>query len=436
MDYPYSLTQPVQPWSFGKKALFRTCFLFFVLFIFLSANEILPLSNPFYDFYIRPFHVFIPWIGLHILHLPYPITNFPQGSLDTTFDYVMLLFIVVMALFGSILWTFIDRRSRDYKVLYYWLTVLIRYYCAYSMFSYGLSKVYKLQFGFPSPNSLIQPLGAYSPMHLAWSFFGYSRGYSYFMGLAEVISGLLLLYRRTTRLGAILLLVVMGNVMAVNYFYDVCLKTLSSILVGMSIFLLLQERRRLIDFFFRNRPTAPESEWRPRFQKKWVNLSLTVFKYGLTLAILWNINAAAISLLKGYSDHRQKSSFYGIFNVQTFVKNRDTLAPLLTDTMRWRRLVINEVGDGAFASVKGMNDSARSYVFKLDSPAARITMYRSADTTRKYNFNYAFVGKDSLRLQGQWKGDSVSILLKKYDINDFILVNRGYHWINEMPFQR
>jgi hypothetical protein len=163
---------------------------------------------------------------------------------------------------------------------------------------------------------------------------------------------------------------------------------------------------------------------------------LIVFKYGLTLAILWDINAAAISLLKGYSDHRPKSAFHGIFNVLTFVKNRDTLAPLLTDTMRWRRLVVNEVGDAAFASVKGMNDSARSYVFKLESPAARIAMYRSADTTRKYYFNYAFIGKDSLQLQGQWKGDSVSIILKKYDLNDFILVNRGYHWINEAPFQR
>jgi uncharacterized membrane protein YphA (DoxX/SURF4 family) len=437
MAQPFSvvLTLPPQPWSIGKKLLFRTSFLFFVLFIFLNANEILPLSNPFYDFYIQPFHFFVPWAGKHILHLSYEITSFSNGSLDTTFDYLMLLLMTVLTLLGTLIWTLADRRRSDYKVLYYWLTVLIRYYCVYSMFSYGLSKVYKLQFGFPSPGSLVQPLGTYSPMHLAWSFFGYSRPYSYFMGLAEVVTGVLLLYKRTTRLGAILLLVVMTNVMAVNYFYDVCLKIVSTMLVVMALFLLLQDRRRLINFFFLNRATEPECEWKPQFHKRWINISL-VFKYGLTIAILWNINAAAISLLDGYSDRRPKSSLYGIFNVQTFVKNRETLPPLLTDTTRWRRLVINETGEASYVSVRGMNDSAKSYILKQDPMAGKITIYRATDTTRKFHFDYAFIGEDILRLQGLWKGDSVSVILKRYDLSDLLLVNRGFHWINEAPFQR
>ena len=419
-----------------QRFLFRFSFLFFLLFIFLMANEVLPLSNPVYDTYMEPFHVVIPWIGRHILHLPYEIKDFPLGSFDTTYDYVMLLCVTVISLVGAIAWMVIQKDDEKEPVLNYWLTAFIRYYCAYSMFSYGLAKVYKLQFGFPSPGSLSQPLGSYSPMHLAWAFFGYSRGYNYLMGMAEIVSGLLLLYRRTTRLGAILLLVVMVNVMAVNYGYDVCLKLMSTALVLMALFLLGQDRRRLIQFFILNRVTMPASEWTPKFRRKWMERGRVFLKYGFTLFILYSINRAAFTFMDGYSDHRKVSAFHGIFNVEKFIKNGDTLAPLLTDTTRWRRLIVNEQGGVTYASVRMMNDTATSWQIRPDTSTHRLVISKRTDTAVRYHFNYTFLGTDSLRLQGQWKGDSVTVVLRKYDLKKFTLVNRGFHWINEVPFQR
>jgi len=55
----------------------------------------------------------------------------------------------------------------------------------------------------------------------------------------------------------------MLNVVFINYCFDVCVKIVSSGLVLMALFLLWQERRRLIDFFFRNRPVVAENEWAP-----------------------------------------------------------------------------------------------------------------------------------------------------------------------------
>lgn len=424
-------------WSLTKKILFRWTFLFFLLFIFFNPNDILPLNNPFYDFYIQPFHRLIPWIGAHILHLPYPITAFPLGSFDTTYDYVTLLLISVVSLFGCLVWSLLDRRRHNYRVLYYWLTVVIRYYCAYSMFSYGTAKLTKLQFGFPSPGSLMQPIGTYSPMHLAWTFYGYSRGYNYFMGLAEVITGVFLLWRRTTRLGALCLLAVMLNVMAVNFFYDVGLKVVASAMVSMALFLLVEERWRLLDFFIRNKITVPQSDWSPRFSRRWVNRSLLVMKYVVTAAIVVNILFVSLRLLPDFGDERVTSSFHGIFNVETFIRNKDTVAPLLTDTTRWRRLIINDHGSyGINASVRLMNDSAKGFVLKPDTAARQIAMYRASDTSRKYYFAYTFTGKDELRLCGKWKGDSIEVVLHKYDENKFILINRGFHFINEDSYVR
>src|SRR3569833_367619 len=116
-----------QPWSFMKKLLFRFSFLFFVLYIFLNPNGFFPYVDYAYNLYISPFQKLIPWIGKHILHLSYDITTFTNGSGDTTYDYVILLFLTVMAFIGCIIWTLIDRKRNSYNALYYWLTTQLRY---------------------------------------------------------------------------------------------------------------------------------------------------------------------------------------------------------------------------------------------------------------------------------------------------------------------
>src|ERR1700733_10176871 len=193
MDQQFDTLSPISTWNSIHKIAFRACFLFFMQYIPLGSNEIFADKTYLYGYYIRPFYKLIPWIGQHILHLSNPITVFPDGgSSDTTFDYVLILSMMVMAVIGTLIWTLSDRHRPNYQRLNYWFTLTLRYYCAYTMFSFGLSKIYKLQFPNPSLRSLIQPLGTYSPMHLAWTFFGYSGPYSRIAGWSEIISGVLL----------------------------------------------------------------------------------------------------------------------------------------------------------------------------------------------------------------------------------------------------
>ena len=41
---------------------------------------------------------------------------------------------------------------------------------------------------------------------------------------------------------------------------------------------------------------------------------------------------------------------------------------------------------------------------------------------------------DALRLEGELDGSSITVELKARDPNDFTLLSRGFHWINEEPF--
>ncbi|HRI19536.1 MAG TPA: hypothetical protein PLA68_01225 [Panacibacter sp.] len=420
-------------WNFSKKTAFRFFFIFFILYVFFNPNGFFPYYDYVYEFYITPFRQLVPWAGKNILGLAEEATDHPTGSGDTLFAYVTLFLIAATSFTGCIIWTIADRRRKSYNTLYYWLTVVVRYYLALTMLSYGFYKVYKLQFPFPGPGILSEPYGASSPMRLAWTFMGFSKGYNYFTGFGEVFSGLFLLFRRSATMGALLSLVVAGNVMAINYFFDVPVKLLSTMLVVMSLFLLAKDAKRLLNFLVLNKTAEPSNIAIPEFKKKWMNICLVVLKYAVLLFVFYSNISGGIDGLKEYGDDAPKAPLYGIYNVETFIKNNDTLPPLKTDTLRWNKLIVSWQG---YAGVKMMNDSSQSYAFEPDTIAKKIVMYNYDDTARKSLFTYSIPEKDVMILSGKWNQDSVTISMKKYDLNNFLLVSRGFHWVNEYPYNR
>lgn len=418
------------PWSLLQKLVFRFFLILFLLYIFFNPNGVLPYSDYAFNFYIPPFHKIMVWIGKNILHLSYPITVFTNGSGDTTYDYVVIFFIVVVAVIASVAWSLIDKRTTTHKKLFYWLCVIVRYYVAITMFAYGFVKVIKLQFPFFSPERLLEPYGNSSPMGLAWNFLGYSRGYNYVMGTAEILSGVLLLFRRTMTLGALLTVVVAGNIMAINYCFDVPVKLLSTALVVMALFLLAKDIHRLINFFFLNKPTGAANIAAPVFRKKWQNITLIVLKYGLISYVLIITVRQSLTAMKQYGEAAPRPPLYGIYHIETFLRNKDTLPPLTTDTLRWDKLIVSYPG---YAFITSMNDSTNGFAFKPDTVTKKIEMFSYEDTTKKSNFVYSFPKKDILLLIGKLKNDSVLIEMKKNDLNSFPLINRGFHWVNEYP---
>ena len=420
-------------WALWRKLIFRFFFIYFLLYIFFNLNGVLPYIDEVYGFYITPFHSLAAWIGKHILHLSQPVTVFTNGSGDTTYDNIIILFMAFLAFVGTALWSAIDLKTGNYSKLFYWLTVILRYYVAITMLSYGFFKVIKLQFPFPSFGTLMEPYGNSSPMGLAWNFMGYSTGYNYFTGIAELSCGFLLLFRKTTSLGAVMTLIVAGNIMAINYCFDVPVKLLSTTLVMMALFLILKDIKRFSNFFLFNKVAASSDIAPHRFRKKWKNITLTTIKYIL-------IGYTVIFDLKGvleaesqYGPKAPKPPLYGLYEVKTFVINKDTLPPLTTDTTRWNKMAISYPGN---AMLKFMSDSTNYFAFKVDTLKKNIVMNKYSDTDHKWQFTYIQPKKDSLVIRGTYKNDSVKITFHRFDASKFLLVRRGFHWINEYPYNR
>jgi len=420
-------------WSPAQKIAFRFFALLFVLYIFFNPNGVLPYTDTLSGYYLIPFHWLVPWIGKHILHLAKPITVFTNGSGDTTYDYVTVLLLASVAALGTIVWSVTGRNTKNYNKLFYWLAVVIRYYAGITMVAYGSFKVIKLQFPSPSLGRLQEPLGDMSPMGLAWTYLGYSTGFNYFAGIAELAAGVLLFFRKTTTLGAILLLVVAGNIMAINYCFDVPVKLLATTLVAMSLFLLARDTQRLLNFFFRNREARPANLTPHRFKANWKNITLTVVKWALIIYTIGGTFFGAIQSAAQYGDSAKKPPLYGIYKVESFVLNNDTLPPLTTDTVRWAKMTVS-YAEGV--QIKMMNDSIKFFAFKPDTVRHKITAYTYADTVHKFNLTYTVQKPDIMVLNGQWKKDSVRVKLRRLDPNKFKLVSRGFHWVNEYPLNR
>lgn len=425
-------TEPIY-WSGAQKISLRFFLVFFLLYIFFNPNGTIPFLDAASEYYIQPFHKLIPWLAAHVLHMASPITVFTNGSGDTTYDYLIILFSIVMAGLSAVVWSVADRKARDYNKLFYWVCVIVRYYVAITMLTYGFVKVIKLQFPSPSPTRLLEPFGNASPMGLAWTYMGYSTGFNYFTGLAEISCGLCLLFRKTTTLGAILGIVVAGNIMAINYCFDVPVKLLSTMLVLMSLFLLIKDALRLINFFLLNKAAPPSNIAPHRFKARWKNITLSSIKYVFIAYVLVGYTISNLQAAQHYGDKAQKPPFYGIYNVQSFVRNKDTIAPLTTDTTRWAKLIISYTDN---ARIKLMNDSLKNYSFKPDLKKHTIVIHNFIDTADKHRFTYTEAKNGDLLLKGKWNKDSLTISLKKYDLNNFLLLRRGFHWVNEYPLNR
>jgi len=375
------------------------------------------------------------------------------GSGDRTVDYLMLLLLVALAVVGALAWTLLDRRRRHYRRAARWLEVLVRYELGLIMLSYGIVKVIPSQFPAPSLNRLLQAYGDSSPMGLLWTFMGSSAPYTIFAGAGEVIGGVLVLFKRTRALGALVLVGVLSNVVMLNFAYDVPVKLFSSYLLLMAIGLLALDARRLAAVFLTHR-TAPPAEDRPLFRSRRWNLAAKVFAGVLVASFLWSTVGRAWSGYTQWGARREKTELWGIYDVDTFTRDGQELPPLTTDPVRWRTLVVDRAraihfGEQVFPgsiSVQQMDGTFTRLRIELDEDGHTITLLPEGQTSVEAAqaagvelagvLRYERAEPGLLTLRGHWQDSDLEIHLTRRELASMLLTGRGFHWINETPYNR
>jgi hypothetical protein len=422
------------PWGPAKRVLFRFLFAYLVLYILPFPLDLTPYDEAAVGKIVQPYRdlwdALVPWVGQHVFGVE--ITVRPNGSGDTTYNYVQVFCFLVLAAAAAAAWTALDRRRPGYPRLYEWLRVYVRFDLATTMIAYGAVKVIKSQFPNPSLDRLVQPFGDASPMGLLWTFMGASASYNVFSGAGEMLGGLLLTARRTTLLGALVCLGVLGNVVLLNFSYDVPVKLFSCHLLAMAVFLAAPDLRRLANFFLLNRPVGP-AQLAPLLRRKWLHRAALVLRTVAVLAFVGLALAKAQEVRKTYGDLRPRPPLYGIWNVEEFTIDGEVRPPVVTDPTRWRRVIFDYP---QVLAVQLMSDSRQRYLLKLDADEHTLALSRRDDPDWKAMLTFSEPGPGRLVLEGTFQGRAVRAQLRRSDESEFLLVNRGFHWINEYPFNR
>ena len=424
-------------WSLTTRTVFRFCFVYLGLYCLASQifSNMIPIPNRFEPPDLQtlwPIRPIILWVAAHILHITRPLVYTDTGSGDRTFDWIVLLLIVIVAALATTIWSALDRKRENYITLYKWFRVFIRISLASEMILYGMAKVIPVQMPYPSLARLLQPFGTFSPMGALWSFMGASPAYEIFTGCAELLGGILLIFPRAAMLGALVCLADTTQVVALNMTYDVCVKLTSFHLLFLALFLLAPELSRMVNFFLWNRPVGASMQ--PQlFAMRRANRIALAAQIILGIWIVAGNAYNVRSLWRLYSDGQPKSPLYGIWNVQELSIDGQVRAPLLTDKDRWRRVIFDAPGRMVFQL---MDDSFAGYGGSINVNDKTLALSMDNDKNWKASFRFQRPAQDQLAVDGSMDGHQIHMQLQLLDLNKFLLLHRGFHWIQETPYSR
>ena len=385
-------------WTPIERFGFRAAFAYFALFGFASLLDSGAGPRTVLSALHEPI---VGWFGHTVLRL----SGSPNDAgASWAIAQQIVAIVVAVAIAGA--WSVVSRRT-DYRRLHGWMRLILRYYVGIVMIVYGGFKVIPTQFPPISLDQLSQPLGSLSPMGLLWSFMGYSVIYAMFTGFGESIGAFLLFFRRTTTVGALVLVAVLSNVALLNYAYDVPVKQLSSNLLLASIVLILPDVRRLLGVLFLNRTVLPaDLTFRlPHWLQRARRFVKPIVVAGATLVPLAISSRVSPRL-------RELPPLFGIYEVKEFVRNGAAVPPLATDSTRWRSVVFGRPG---VMTIRFMTDSVRVFAATVDSAGHHVTVAPRAEPRRKSVLDYERLPNGALRVSGTDRGDSIAVTLERLD---------------------
>jgi hypothetical protein len=374
---------PAKPWSKAKKISFRIAFVFFLLVS-------IPLSGSWYKNFFT-----IDWLNPHYRDI-YDIARFgtsvppvlfksgreniadgegrdrddkavkgsraktqkverkdsgrkneePQNGADVLpkkrtwiSDYSSWGNALAIAVVIGLIWTLLDRKRPSYNVLYYWLTVVVRFRAAIGIIGFGYTKLFPTQMPFPSLGLLNTDFGDFTAQKIYWLSVGIVPWYQVFGGVVEIAAGALLFFRKTATFGAILLIGALGDITFVNYAYDGGVHVYAFYFVLLGSFVIAADVPRLYNLLILERYTVPEFYY-PDYSKPVYKYTRLVLK-GLTVLIFFVILTYTEIINFNYDPYKQPSTagvktLRGNYNVTEFKINGRLIPYSPLDSVRWK----------------------------------------------------------------------------------------------------
>ncbi len=411
-------------WAAGTRVAFRFCVLYFGLYILITQMFVELILGVYGDSAvfpevgtIWPMRQLVVWTASRVFHIATPLVIDNSGSGDKIFDWTQSFCLLVVATAGALVWSLVDRARPHCATAARWFRLYVRLALGTTMIAYGMMKVIPTQMPELPLTKLVEPFGQFSPMGVLWTSISASPAYETFAGGAELAAGVLLLLPATTTIGALIALADMVQVFALNMTYDVPVKLFSLHLILLSLVLLAPEAHRL---------AALRDTGRARRAAVAAQLAFAIYIVAINA---WAVRAA----WREYGGGRPRSPLAGVWHVDDMRVDGIVRLPLATDRDRWRRLIVDSRAGGDIGAVQRPDDSVAMYRAQIDM-GKRSSVLTAGDQAVHATFDRP--APDRLLLEGDVNGHALSLALVLEDRARFPLLTRGFHWVQEYPFNR
>jgi len=417
-------------WSLAKRIAFRFGVLYFSLFVVCTQMLATLLLLPFYAVSEpEPLHAPVSWVAARVFGVSTPLV-YESGSGDKVFDWVLVFCLLLVAAAGTAIWSVLDRRRLHYARLHPWFRLFLRFALGATMICYGMSKAIPLQMPPPGPSRLVEPFGNFSPQGVLWSSVGASTSYEMSVGFAELAAGILICLPGLATLGALVCLADSIQVFTLNMCYDVAVKLLSFHLVVMSLVILGPEFARLMKVIVFNHAAGPSPQaplWRST-RMQWIAVGAQVaFVVYLVSMNAWGTRQSK----KEFDDLVSSAPFHGIWTIDAMTVDGEAKRPSGSSVARSRRLIQEWPTK---IVVQQLDDTFVYYQAQIDMEAKTLSLTRSKEPDQVFKFTQPTA--TSLLLDGTSDGHVLHIETSFLDYRKFPLLNRGFHWVQEYPFNR
>jgi uncharacterized membrane protein YphA (DoxX/SURF4 family) len=360
----------------------------------------------------------------------------PNGSGDTTHDYLRVLLVFSVSLAIGLIWSGLVRKSTWDARLKDLLQSFLRYTLGFTLVGYGVAKFTTNYNQFPAPGmeQLLKTWGDSSPMNVLWTMMGSSPTYTFFAGLGEVIAGFLLVFRRTTLIGAALSAGIMFNIFMLNLCYDVPVKQYSWHLFIMAVQLMFADRRWLQIGLLNQ--TAQKRELGPSYSKPYFFPFHLVFK--VLLIGLGVVLPMGTTLIQSLSVEPKPTTnpMLGAYRVESF-KQVEPSVNGSKQMAEWQNVILREFpsfgpSKPGFTQMQIRTKDSQKETFRV-----KLQLETNTIAIENTESQFVFSNEDNfVRLTGTLKGKAIEAVLKRITRDDFLLVNRGFRWVNEAPYNR
>jgi hypothetical protein len=418
------MSNPVAPWPVAKLITFRFLFVFLSLELFTGEFIVNMFGGVFFNelnlFMQRIFTPPFLFLNEQIFHFKY----LPFGEFTFTHSLILVRHITYasIGIIVCIVWTIVDRERKQYSELAYWFQETLCMCLAAVMFAYGMIKVFPVQMQAPDFIQLHERLGNITPFDLFWTTMGFGTAYEIFSGVTEVAGALLVLFRRTRFAGLLILIIVLTNVVLINYTYTIRLLGFSTLLLSITFLLIVPYLKDAFTFFFTSRPVLSRLDYHSTTSRDTGRL----LKYAGASIILVSF---IMSFHRGYARYQRvtaSSASRKYSEVTSFVADGDTLKNLTPgDSVRWQFWAERKSNGKQLVTIYPVKTSAAlAYSVDRDTLNHLITMrpVNAADTSNVV-LKYKLIDRNTWRVEGKFHGLDVVVDLRKVDpAKEFLLL--------------